>query len=299
MKIMITGAGGQLANALIRNNPKLLNKQIVKIIKFDKKQLDINNFTEVEKNIQFFKPDWIINTAAYTKVDQAEKEFNNALDINSKAVEFISKIIKNKNIKLLHISTDFVFSGKKNTPYKPKDERDPINKYGLSKSLGEDAIIKTLKGSDQAIILRTSWLMGSIGDNFLTKIIKLSNEKKTLRVVNDQIGSPTSLTSLASICWKIIEHKEKGFKLPLLLHWCDPGITSWYEIACFIVEYGANAKLIRNPPKIIAVKSNEFPSIAKRPCYSALDSSETYKLLGIKKNHWTSNLKKEINQLKE
>lgn len=299
MKVLITGINGQLGKMLVETKPKGIN-----VIPLDRKKLDFHNPENCYKKILELKPEWIINCAAYTLVDQAEKNINEALTINAYAVNEISKAAIKIGAKLIQISTDFVFDGEQNFPYKPYQKCNPINIYGKSKSLGENFIINNSQNYLQSIILRTGWLIGPYGENFALKILKMYQENKVLKVVSDQIGSPTSTTSVSNLCWEIIQSNKISFQKnsPTIIHWSDAGIASWYDLAYAVGEIGLHLGLIKKNAKVLPIYSSSYPTPAKRPKYSVLDCSDTYKLTKLTSIHWRKSLyqilnSKNINQI--
>ena len=294
MKILITGASGQLGKALISEAPKSFE-----IIKADRKNLDLADPHACYSFVLENKPDWIINCGAYTQVDQAEIEKEISFKVNADAPFAFAKALKEVGGKILQISTDYVFGGKQNIPYTPDSEKDPINIYGSSKSLAEDRIENILFKNNQAIILRTSWLIGPHNDNFLLKILNLHQNKKSIDVVFDQISSPTSTLSLANVCWRIIflnVHDPQVIKYPIL-HWSDSGIASWYDIAFYIGELGLELGLITKKAEIKPVTSEQYITKANRPNYSVLNSLATSSLLGMPSIHWQLEIKRIFNRI--
>ena len=205
MKVLLTGSTGQLGKAIIKSKPLDID-----LIITTRKELDLTKTKACEDFILLKKPDWIINCAAFTSVDQAEKEVDLCHKINSYAPEAFTKAVNKIDCKLLHISTDFVFDGEQNFPYKVNQAKKPINQYGFSKALGEDLIQKRIKKLDNATLLRTSWVISPYGKNFVLDMLKLHSEKENLNVVSDQIGAPTSAKHLANICWNIIKSYSYG-----------------------------------------------------------------------------------------
>ena len=289
MKILLTGASGQLGKSIKIQKPKN-----IELITFNKFDLNILDKKKISEKIKSYKPDWVINAAAYTNVDEAETNKELALKVNKDGPKFISEILGDFGGNLIHISTDFVFDGSSRVPYKPDDNTSPISVYGNSKLLGEKEIEKVSSLKNKAFIIRTSWLMGPYGNNFANTMLKLHNSKDTIRVVEDQIGCLTSTISLANICWKIINKKSSNneFKLPLIMHWCDKGVTNWYEIADEIGNIGMKLKIIKRKANVIPIKTNEYPYIAQRPLYSVLDTKETQKILNINPLNWRESLLK-------
>ena len=289
MKILLTGASGQLGRSIKIQKPKDL--ELITLSKFDLNILDKKKLSE---KIKSYKPDWVINAAAYTNVDDAETNKELALKVNRDGPKFISEILSDLGGNLLHISTDFVFDGFSSVPYKPNDKTNPISVYGNSKLLGEKEIEKIFYLKNRAIILRTSWLMGPYGNNFANTMLNLHKTQDTISVVKDQIGCPTSTFSLANICWRIINKKDSNneLKLPFIMHWCDKGVTNWYEIANEIGNIGIKLNKIQRKAKILPIKTNEYPYVAQRPLYSVLDIEETEKKLNINALNWKKSLLK-------
>ena len=242
MKILLTGASGQLGRSLKIQKPK-----DIELISFNKLDLNISDKKKLREKIKCYKPDWIINAAAYTNVDDAETNKELALKVNRDGPKFISETLSDFGGNLLHISTDFVFDGYSSVPYKPTDKTNPISVYGNTKLLGEKEIEKVFSLKNKAIIVRTSWLMGPYGKNFANTMLELHNTQDTIRVVEDQIGCPTSTISLANICWRIINKKNSNneLELPFIMHWCDKGVTNWYEIANEIGNIGIKLNKIQ------------------------------------------------------
>lgn len=296
MKVLITGSSGQLGNRLILTKPKNVN-----LIITNRSSLDLTNAEQCYYSINKFKPDFIINCAAYTNVDKAEDERSKANSINSEAPKIFAEALNEYGGRLIHISTDYVFNGLKKKPYLPFERTDPINFYGKSKLEGELNIQKVMQGSKNYNIIRTSWLMGPFGKNFFTTIYKLHNSKDKIRVIKDQIGTPTSTITLSKVCWKIVEeysseNKIKSY-LPSILHWCDKGMVSWYEIAVAIGKMGNQLGIIKEPAKVIPIDSNNYPAKALRPKYSALDSSITSYFLNLPLISWKEALKENLKLL--
>ena len=289
MKILITGCNGQLGKALIKTKPKQFD-----LIKADKSIINFENPEQCSDVIEKIKPDFVINAAAYTNVDKAESERNKAFQINTKAPEIISKSLDHYGGKLIQISTDYVFDGKKNSSYSTNDKKNPQNFYGYSKDQAEEKLLKIFKEKNRLIILRTSWLIGPVGKNFLLTILKLLNKKENLNIVNDQFGSITSTYSLSEVIWRLIDknnmYSSKGLKFPELLHWCDDGKLNWYDLALAIRDFGLELELLKNPAQIIPISSKEYNFKAYRPLFSVLNCANTEKLLGIKKTYWRKSL---------
>ena len=289
MKVLITGSEGQLGATL-----NFLKPKNIQIINTTRENFDLTNGPQISKFIFKHNPDWIINSGAYTAVDEAEKEPEKVFATNSDSVKIIAETLKKTRGKILQIGTDFVFDGKNNKPYTPYEKTNPLGIYGLSKLKGEEYIKQIFNDPNKAVILRTSWLMGNIGNNFALKMLKLHKEKKHLNIVADQIGSPTNVMSLAKTCWEIILFTGNwgnyaSSKIPIM-HWCDSGIASWYDVAVAVGEIGIELGLINNMAEVHPIKSIHYPTPAKRPTYSVLDNDLTQKFLSLKSIHWRKSM---------
>ena len=295
MRILITGSTGQLGQTFKYNIP-----HGIELIRATKNNFNLLDNNQCFQSILDIRPDWILNFAAYTNVDLAEKEKEIAFQANGEVLDSISKASLITGSKILHVSTDFVFDGKQNFPYQPYQNKNPINIYGLSKSQGEDYLIKNFNKKNQVIILRTSWLMSPFGNNFALKMLKLIKTKKQIGVVSDQVGCPTSTFTLSEAIWKIIAKKdifvEYESKLPII-HFSDCGVTSWYDVAIKLQEFFIDLNLIKNPIDIFPIKTKEYPTPAKRPRYSILDCDKTYETLNLKKIHWSKALKESLGKI--
>ena len=295
MKVLLIGSNGQLGKSIIERKPNF-----AKLICPPKKDLDLREINKIKEKIYIINPDFIINCGAFTQVDLAEKEPKEAYLINHEATRELALATLDINSKLLHISTDYVFDGNTNYPYKPNSKKNPINNYGKSKTLGENEIEEILNGTN-AVIVRTSWLVSHLGENFVHKIINLHNKNKPMHIVEDQYGSLTSTYSLSQACWQIIElFKRNSYKKSdqvNLLHWSSRGITSWYEIALAIGDIGVDLNILNHRSEIIPVKSTHFKTNAKRPFFSVLDCSESELLLGLKTRPWQEELRQVMHRI--
>lgn len=285
MNILVTGSNGQLGLS-IKNIAHLYPNY--KFFFTDKEILDVTNFNAVAQYIEKNTIKIIINCAAYTNVDKAENEVNLAEKLNYLAVKNLAEIAKNKQLKLIHISTDYVFNGDNVFPYKEIDKVNPINNYGKSKLKGEKAIISI--NPTNSIIIRTSWLYSEFGSNFVKTIFKLSEEKEEIFVVNDQIGSPTYAKDLAAAILKSIPLLEND--QVEIFHYSNAGKCSWFEFATEIVEItGKNCK-------VLPIKSEEINLKAKRPKYSLLSTKKIKNTFQIEIPNWKNSLKKCVLNLK-
>ena len=285
MRILLTGGSGQVGQEILRSKPKG-----VEIISPSRNNLDLSDYIECKRIVKDLKPDWILNCGAYTQVDEAEKNIQLSKRINGYAPAAFAEAINGMNTNLLHLSTNFVFDGNQNFPYRENQTRNPLSQYGASKALGEELIEKKINEIEKATILRTSWVISPVGENFILTILKLHSEKESIKVVSDQLGCPTNAEDLAKVCWKIIKLKEKK-KLPFILHWSDAGVASWFDIAVAVGEIAKEINIHKKEAHIFPIKTSEFPSLAQRPKYSILDTLETSKTLEVQAKHWRKNLR--------
>ena len=293
MKVLLTGGSGQLGKSIIASKP-----QGIQIIIPSKKELNLTSKDSCFEAIKKFKPNWIINCAAYTNVERAESEEDLAYKVNALAPKYFAEAIKINGGNLLQISTDYVFDGIKGTPYKPTENKCPINVYGYTKAKGEDFLTELLSDSFKGHIIRTSWLMSPYTNNFALKIIDKIKKNKELKIISDQIGSPTITSILANSCWQTILLKSQGTKIPFIMHCTNSGTASWYDLAVSIEEIGRKFDLFNNRVNILPIKSEEFPTVAKRPSYSVLDSCDSLKRLLIKPKNWKRAIFELLNEFK-
>ena len=292
MKILLTGSSGQLGKAIISKKPSDFELLLPK-----RNELDLSDKVKCKNYIERYKPEFIINSGAFTNVDLAENKVDLCYSINTEAPYIFAKELKKYGGKLIQISTDYVFDGYKKSPYKVKDLRNPISTYGYSKTICEEKLEKILKPNNQIIILRTSWLMGHQGKNFLLTMLKLHKEKKYFQVVSDQIGAMSSTYDVARICWSIINNWNLISKNHFINHWTCDGITSWYEIAIAIGEIATKYKILKNPAEIVPIKTKDYFTLAKRPQYSILDCTTTKEILKVSGIYWRHELEEIISKL--
>ena len=277
MKILVTGANGQLGSELRFFSSFQTQHQWVFT---DLKELDLSDLQSLESNISKIAPCLIINCAAYTSVDKAESENELANILNFKAVDLISKWSSNNNKKLIHISTDYVFDGNSDNPLKEDALTSPINFYGLTKLEGERIC---LKNDLNSIIIRTSWVYSSFGNNFVKIMKNLMLKRDSLSVVNDQVGSPTYAADLAETILTIVNHKKWTAGV---YHYSNEGEISWFDFANDI-KYFSNSKT-----QINGISTEEYPTTAKRPKYSLLDKTKIKETYNIKVPNYKYSLKK-------
>ena len=272
--ILVTGADGQLGSEI---------KSLVDSKNFyfaNRKIVDIQNQKALKDFLHDNKIEVIVNCAAYTAVDKAEVEQSLANEINHVAVKNLSVISKERNIKLIHISTDYVYEGTNYKPYKEDDITNPQSVYGKTKLDGEKAMLKIAPSN--SIIIRTSWLYSSYGSNFVKTMLKLGQEKDELGVIYDQIGSPTYAKDLAKTILEIIPKIKNS--TPKIYHYSNEGVLSWYDFAKEIM------RLAKLSCKINPIETYEYPTPAKRPYYSVLNKSKIKKDFGIRVPYWKDSL---------
>lgn len=283
LNILVTGANGQLGSELkyIYNSGNFKIGTSVNVVFTDIDTLDITNTIFLKKFLQDHSFDYIINCAAYTQVDKAETDSENAFIINSKCVKSIIDSIKAYNTRFIHISTDYVFNGESNIPYTEENQTNPQSVYGKSKEEGE----KTALRYNQAVVIRTSWLYSSFGNNFAKTIHKYCKEKNELNVVFDQVGTPTYARDLANAIIQIIDQSvnHKNF-VPGIYHYSNEGVCSWYDFARAIaIKSYSNCKI--NP-----IESKDYPTPVKRPFYSVLNKSKIKSIYNLNIPHWEDSL---------
>jgi len=281
--ILVTGAKGQLANELKLFLPS------DKAVFLDKEECDISNLEQLEKVLDKYNIELIINCAAYTAVDKAETDSTNAFLINEKGVANLAFLTKKNNLKLIHISTDYVFGGPNFRPIKEDSKTEPNSVYGKSKLAGEEQIIKI---NPKAIIIRTSWLYSKFGHNFVKTILKNSKIRDSLKVVYDQVGTPTNAADLASAIMQIIPQMD-GLKETELYHFSNEGVASWYDFAYAIKEI-KNLKI-----SIFPIETSEYPLPAPRPQYSVLSKNKIKDKFKLTIPHWRESLGKCLRSIGE
>lgn len=271
---LVTGASGQLGFELHR----ILDDKATFL---DRKALDLSQTGSVADLIESLKPELVINAGAYTAVDKAESEKTLAFKVNRDTPAELARLAELHRFKLIHLSTDYVFDGNSNTPYREDDPTHPMNVYGASKRDGE---IEVLKNNPSALIVRTSWVYSKHGKNFIKTILRLAQERKTMSVVNDQTGSPTWAKDLAEV---LIRAQE----LSGIYHFTNEGQCTWFELA------KAVAKTKRLSLEILPISTAEYPTPARRPAYSLLNKDKIKGSLGLQIPDWMESLESCLNEL--
>jgi dTDP-4-dehydrorhamnose reductase len=272
--ILVTGANGQLGWEL---GQLAANYPAFKFVFIDRSQLDLSYPESFEKIIQNITPDCIINTAAYTAVDKSETEKELAFTVNATAVQELARISKELAIPFITYSTDYVFDGEATQPYPISTKVDPINYYGSTKAAGEKM---AMQANENTIVIRTSWVFSSHGNNFVKTMMRLMKERPNLNIVADQKGRPTYAKDLAITTMKMIEAINAGKTIKGVYHFANMGETTWYDFADKIKAI-AGLDCVLNP-----VETKDFPTPAKRPSYSVLDTSKIEQDLAIDIRHW-------------
>ena len=280
MKALIVGGNGQLGRTLADGVPVQVDLQSI-----DLPEIDITDSKSVDKVLTASTPDVIINAAAYTAVDRAEDEPDPAYAVNATGPRNIAEAAKRIGARLIHVSTDYVFDGTACRPYPPDAPCHPLGVYGKSKWQGEKSV---QSASDDHVIIRTSWLYSRYGSNFVLTMLRLMREKKELRVVADQVGSPTWAANLADAIWRIVAKPElKG-----VYHWSDAGVASWYDFAVAIQEEAVRLNMVEHAIPIHPIASADYPQKAHRPFYSVLSCHHSWKDVSTAPMHWRAALRK-------
>ena len=291
MKIIVIGSKGQLGSSL-------KHIQIIKNISLDieylsKEDFDVMNFGNVKEYMILKKPRVVVNLSGFTDVDNAEIKEKSAKKLNHYAVENLAKVSKLINTTLIHISTDYVFNGNTNKSYIESDQTDPIGVYGKTKLDGEDSITNS---DCQYVIIRTSWVFSSFGNNFLVSILKLISENKELNIVNDQIGCPTYANDISEVIFKFILEICKGKKFKEIYHYSGFEKASWYDFACEILKQ--KKQFEKNIScQIKPISSSEYITRAKRPKFSVLNCSKILKSSDVKLSNWRDAVKEVVTDL--
>lgn len=283
--ILVTGANGQLGSEIQALVPHYQGKYFFT----DKTQLDITSKTSIESFVTENAIDIIINCAAYTAVDKAEEDEKNTDKVNHLATEYLAQVVKDHDLKMIHVSTDYVFDGRNYKPYTEEDPVAPNGVYGKTKLDGERAMQRI--NPSNSIIIRTSWVYSSFGANFVKTMLRLGEERDELGVIFDQVGSPTYARDLAKTILEILS-KLKNENVEIY-HYSNEGVLSWYDFAKTIMQM-ANLECNINP-----IESKEYPTPAKRPHYSALNKSKIKKRFDLNIPYWKDSLKECLEKLGE
>jgi len=285
MIALILGAGGQLGSAL-----RTLKPEDVALVARDVPQLDLTDPKEIERTIADVKPDVVINAAAYTAVDKAETEVELAFRVNASGAASVAHSAEIHNARMIQVSTDYVFDGKKSSPYRTDDPAAPLSVYGKSKFAGEQA---ALANCQNCLVVRTAWLYSGEGSNFVKTMLKHMASSPAVRVVDDQVGTPTCARSLAQALWDLARTDCRG-----VLHYTDTGVASWYDFACAIQEEAVTLGLLEKAVSVQPIPTRSFPRPAPRPPYSVLEKENTWAALNRSANHWRKNLREMLGRIR-
>ncbi len=282
IKVLVTGAKGQLASCIKDAAAQFLELEITFV---QKELLNLQSKTSVQNFFNTYTFDYCINTAAYTNVEKAESDSENAFLTNAEGVKYLAEACSEANTVLVHISTDYVFDGKKTTPYNEKDVPNPINIYGASKLLGEQYIRELCS---KYFIFRTSWLYSQYGHNFLNSMLKFAKEKKDLTITTEQTGTPTNANDLAITILKIVTSRSENYGL---YHFSNKGKATWFDFAEAIFEFTEEIETVN------LVKTDYYRTFAARPVYSELSLEKFRKTFPVKIINWERSLQRLIDQL--
>lgn len=277
--ILVTGANGQLGNSI-----RLLAKHYPQynFLFTDVDTLDITDPQAVGKAIKDNQVDYVVNCAAYTAVDKAEDDEELCRRLNSYAVGVLGKAAHEAGAKMVHVSTDYVFSGTSYLPYKETDETRPVSAYGRTKLAGEQILQEVCP---EAVIIRTAWLYSEFGSNFVKTVLRLGKERDELRFVFDQIGTPTYAGDLAAAVMAVVAADEKGAYVPGIYHYSNEGVCSWFDFTIKILEIAGISS------RVFPIETKEYPTKAVRPPYSVLNKSKIKQTYGIAIPHWEASLR--------
>lgn len=285
MKVLIAGADGQLGRALVATAPAGAT-----VAARSRSRLDLADAESIAAAIAAEAPDLVLNAAAYTAVDRAEQEPALAMAVNGVGAGKLAAAAAAAGARIVHVSTDFVFDGTASSPYAPAAPTSPLGVYGESKLAGEAAV---LAAAPAALIVRTAWVYAATGANFLRTMLRLMAERDEVRVVDDQIGTPTHADSLARAIWALSAAGAGGIH-----HWTDAGVASWYDFAVAIHEEGRAAGILARDVPIRPIPTSAYPTPARRPAFSVLDKRETWALVGTAR-HWRSELRTALGRIRE
>ena len=285
MKVLVTGATGQLGRSLAKT---ALNE--AQLLSVSHKDLDVADSDAVLEFVQSHAPEVIINAAAHTAVDRAESEPELAQRVNADGPRHLAAAARAVGARLIHISTDFVFDGNASVPYRPEAATAPLSVYGRTKLAGERAVLEALP--EASVIVRTAWVYAAAGNNFVRTMLRIMNANGAVRVVADQVGTPTAAVSLAETLWKIVMKPEISGIHP----WTDAGVASWYDFAVAIAEEGAALNLVPPTVTVTPIATAEYPTPARRPAYSVLDKS-TLARHGLIPAHWRRRLRTVLGEI--
>jgi dTDP-4-dehydrorhamnose reductase len=283
---LIVGARGQLGRALVSAAPAEW-----RVVAVGREALDLTDPRQIREIVERERPDVVLNAAAYVLVDRAEREPELARAANAQGPRDLAAAAAAIGARVIHVSTDCVFDGTRGRPWRPEDEPNPLNTYGRTKLEGERAVLGLTGG--RGLIVRTSWLHSAVGINFPHIMLRLMRERDQVRVVADQVGSPTWAASLAEALWAAVARPA----LCGIVHWTDAGVASRYDFAVAVQEEALGLGLLQRAVRLLPVPAAEFPEPARRPQYAVLDTRGSTRALGIEPTHWRINLRRMLQEL--
>ncbi|OED41315.1 dTDP-4-dehydrorhamnose reductase [Chromatiales bacterium (ex Bugula neritina AB1)] len=284
-QVMITGADGQLGKALLELVPDGYTT-----LPANRATLDITSDSAVRQWCNDNKPSAIINAAAYTAVDKAESDTELASLVNEQGAGNLARAAAEHDIPIVQVSTDFIFNGRKGSPYLPEDSADPLSIYGATKLGGEQLVLA--EAASRATIIRTAWVYNESGSNFVTTMLRLMAERDSLSVVADQVGTPTNVNGLADACWNCLAKEVRGIH-----HWTDAGVASWYDFAHIIQQTALDLGLLNREIPVLPIPASQYPTPAVRPTMSVLDKTSTWAALQCEPIHWQVQLRTALEKL--
>ena len=291
MRVLVTGAHGQVGYELLRRAPAGFTA-----LGYGSQELDVCNAAQVQAVFDSVEPELVINAAAYTAVDKAESEVERAYAVNADGVGLLAATAEKLGIPLLHISTDYVFSGEHDRPYTPDDVTQPTGVYGSSKLAGEQQLALYCP---RHIVLRTSWVFGAHGNNFVKTMLRLGAERDSLSVVDDQRGGPTSAGSIADTLWSLATIFQREGKLEWgVYHFSGQPACTWFDFAREIFNQAVSVGLLDKSPDLQAIPTAQYPTPAKRPAWSVLDGAKLTQIHGLPGSHWMEELGGVLHQLR-
>lgn len=286
MRVLVTGAAGQVGRAVCACAPP-----DAELVRLGHDDLDIGEGAHVDERVRRHAPEVILNAAAYTAVDRAETEPEAAQRINAEGPRHLARAAREQGARLIHLSTDFVFDGTSSVPYRLDSPPRPLSVYGATKLAGETAVLELLP--ERSVVLRTAWVYAPAGKNFVLTLLRLMRANGSVRVVADQVGTPTSAQSVAEAIWKIIGTPA----LHGIHHWTDAGVASWYDFAVAIAEEAGSLGLLHRDVTVMPIATEEYPTPARRPAYSVLDKRSLL-AIGLTPLHWRARLRQVLQEIR-
>jgi dTDP-4-dehydrorhamnose reductase len=286
MRALIVGSGGLIATSLQAQVPAG-----VEVIGLDLPQFDITDPALVQREVDHHQPDVVLNASGYLAVDKAETDRTAVTRVNADGPRYVAQALAHGTARMVHLSTNYVFSGTSSVPYQPGDPAEPASMYGVTKLAGEVAVLQIL--GERAVVVRTSWVHAAHGTSFMRTILKVLKERGTAKVVDDQLGTPTAAASLAGMLWRAaLDPAIAGIH-----HWTDAGVASWYDFAVAIAEEAVTLGLLPESVHVVPVATAEYPTAAPRPAYGVLAKQATIAAVGMSPPHWRVNVRKVMREI--